>query len=278
MIKISLKNYQLTLQEKITILGSRVTTSTQPNFLLDNNQLILTDNWVLQLVHTTAEQSSEPQLLEFPLTWEEVWPWSQELSTNITINYKKKPHIQLISSISTNHSSPMLNITLETPLEINLTDPESKPLPTNPVTPKNLTISAELTVQPATIEQQNNQLLEEKCLKLSQAMTELEERLLKLEEKQIEQQQKAAKLSGYVVDSFRLIPISKAILEFYQGNSDEPLYKLATNNQGYYTLDELSSGTYDIKVKHPRYLPLVMNSYTIANAETKSQDFLLKRI
>lgn len=277
MIKISQKNYQLPLQEKITILGSRVTTSTQPHFLLENNQLTLTDNWVLQLVHTTAEHSSEPQLLEFPLTWEEVWPWGQEFSTSITISYKKKPHIQLINSISTNHSSPMLNITLETPLEINLSDPEKRPLPTS-VMPKNLTTSAEPTVQPTTIEHKSYQVLEEKYLRLSQAIAELEQRLLKLEEKQIEQQPKAAKLSGYVVDSFRLIPVSKAILEFYQANSDEPLYKLATNNQGYYTLDDLSSGSYDIKVKHPRYLPLVMNSYTIANAENKSQDFLLKRI
>lgn len=280
MIIISKKNYQLPLPEKITVIGSRVTTSAQPQFRFENNQLILNDNWVIQLVHTTHPRSKEPQLLEFPIVWEEAWPWDQELPASATLTYKSKPRILLINSLAPKHSSPVLNLTLETPLAIELNEQGAKPILINPIpAPVENKVPIQPPVQPEYANlQQTQQLLEEKHLEMSQTIAELVQRLSRLEEQQAEQQQQMAKLSGYVVDSFRLAPVTKAILEVYQNGNEEPVSKLATNNQGYFAIDNLLSGTYEIKVKHPRYLPFIMKNYVIANGENKSQDFILKRI
>ncbi len=84
-------------------------------------------------------------------------------------------------------------------------------------------------------------------------------------------------LNGTVLDAYRLVPLPHAIIEFYQKDKDSPVVKVASNNKGRYACGEIIPGIYDIKVKHPRYLPLIIKNYIVAAGDDKSQDFLLRR-
>jgi len=280
MNKVSEKTYQLPLQEKIIIVGSRVITSAQPHCKLENNQLSLSDQWVIQLIYTTSQKDTPPQLLEFPLAWEEVWPWDNELLNVKTAKYLKKPQIQKMQILAAKHSPQVLQLFIQTPLSLETKEaPAEKILSPQPAAVEHIPPSvqpeqpAQSNLAPVPLSP-NYQELEDDCRKLSQALTELEQRVKQLEEAQTAS---AAKLAGYVVDSFRLGPVPKAIFEVFASGSEDLLHKAASNNQGYFVL-ELPAGNYDIKVKHPRYQPLIMKSYPLVSGENKTQDFILKRI
>jgi hypothetical protein len=87
----------------------------------------------------------------------------------------------------------------------------------------------------------------------------------------------ASNISGTVLDSYRLLPIQKAIIEFYRNDESEPSVKLATDWQGKYSCTQLVPGTYDIKIKHARFATLVIKDYNISESENKYQDFLLRK-
>ncbi len=84
-------------------------------------------------------------------------------------------------------------------------------------------------------------------------------------------------LKGAVLDAYRLVPLSQAIIEFYQKGNDSPVAKVASDSKGRYLCEEIIPGIYDVKVKHPRYLPLIIKNYIVAAGDDKSQDFLLRR-
>lgn len=268
MIKVSQKKYEFPLSEKITILGTRITTSNHPQAYTDDTRIIITDNWLLQLAYSASAKQAEPKLLEIPIAWEEIIPWDQAMSGNVTVTYIKRPKILAVNTAVSNPTAQKLNLTIETLLSLDCLDEKAKPLMNRSEPPP----PGELTFL-----QNNFRELEENCHNLSALIQGLEQRLAAVEDKLTGLQTGGSGLSGYVLDSFHLIPVSKAILEFYQNENPEPCYKLAANSQGYYAADDLAAGTYNIRVKHPRYAPLIINSYVIADREKKSQDFLLKR-
>ncbi len=294
MIKHSKKNFEISLQERIKLAGARVITSPHPRFEFKEGQLILCDQWTIQLIHTTQPNSAEPRLLEFPVTWEETFPWSQAPPVNISVEYKKKPKITFVQSQLVNQTQPVIYLTIETPIKINFSDEKpvfadkkpnttanDPPLGTLPPTfPQNAEPSqANRLTYPEKlmeIESKFNKLTEEHR-KLSQLVEELSQHLAVLEEK-LTQQQTKAKLFGYIVDSFRLTPVNKAIVEIARQDSEEPLYKLTSNHQGFFFSEDMEPGIYNIRVKHPRYHPLIMRDYCLTGGEVKNQDFLLKRI
>jgi len=292
MNKISKKNYQLPLPTKLTVVGSRVATSVQPNYLISKGQLIVSDSWVIQLVYTTEPNNRQPQLLEFPITWDDSSPWGSEEPINLIICYKRSPQIQLMHSSAPAHARPFLNITVEVPLSI---EPIQLPGPAPQLAPSAVAVAAEKPPvekntsksaepepspeQPATAElQQRFEQLEERYRELAQTVKELTQRVCLLENRERRDNPSTAKFAGYVVDSFRLVPIPKAILELYNSGSEEPAYKVAANNQGFFIQEDILPGTYDIKVRHPRYQTLDMKNYLISAGENKCQDFLLKRL
>jgi len=81
-----------------------------------------------------------------------------------------------------------------------------------------------------------------------------------------------------VLDALRLIPISKAIIEITPQDMKEARYKGITNGQGLYSLSAITPGMYDIRIKHPRFLPLILTNYKICANEDKLQSFLLHRV
>lgn len=281
MIIVSKKHYQIPLQGKIILAGSRISTAKQPKFSINNGQLLLSDQWLIQLIDSVRPRGAEPQLLEFPLDWEETLPWDLKQSDNITVNYQKKPQIKEVQTKIINNINPVLDITVEVPIaiELELTDQQAQAIQTaNTIplsSPPHKTAKQVPTANP--VPQPSYQELESKCRELTTAVEELQQRLLSLEEKSSEQT-RFIKFSGYVVDSFRLSPIIKAIIELTPSNKADTTYKLVSDNQGYFSSEELEPGTYDIKVKHPRYHPLSLNNYVFTIGEEKSQDFILKRI
>lgn len=260
MNKVSEKTYQFPVQEKITILGSRIITSAQPCCKAESNKLILTDQWTVQLVYTNSSAKTPTQLLELPLAWEEVWPWEYAQLEIAEARYLKKPQIQKMQFFSTKQNPYVLQLAIQTSLKLDMREKQDvvqeAPLPAeDPVQNQPVAIS-------------------EIILKLSQNLTAIEERIKLLEERQVIP---AAKLNGSVVDSFRLNPIAKAIIEISASGNEDLLHKVATNGQGCFDM-ELPPGSYDIKIKHPRYQSLAVRSYNLAHGENKNQDFILKRI
>lgn len=277
MIKIAPQDFSLPLREKIKILGLRVATSDYPENNISNQVLYLSDDWNIQLVFVPLNKRDDevpPQLLEFKVAWKEQFNWTDENQRQVSVSYKKKPRSTSYFIHEGQDKKICLNLSLEAVLEIDFAIPTPQEHHISPV-----------------IEERKNQQEDkrkqkessDKVLSLDQKITQILDRIKVLEERTSNLEEKLhepdmySTISGSVRDAHRMSPISKAIIEFYPQGSSEPLIKLATNNQGKYSLEQLIPGIYDIKIRHPRYLLLEVNKYVIEERDNLSQDFLLRR-
>lgn len=119
--------------------------------------------------------------------------------------------------------------------------------------------------------------IDEKLAKLTELQSILEKRIDTIEKEIQLNTTEKSRLNGVIVDAFRLVPISRAIVEIYQPGCEEPFVKTFSNSRGFYCLD-LSSGLYDIKIKHTHFSTLLIKDYTVKEGEEKLQDFMLHRI
>ncbi len=286
MIKIARKDFLLPLKEKIDVMGLRIESSCHPQYEVVENQLKLKDLWNIQIAYTpySARENiklrENPELAEFQVSWEDELEWDKNYPCQLSVFYRKKPHSTAMHVQENKKDDVVLKLTLETSIEIDFVVPGPEPLlpekkenniiqsaPVQQTTGDTLTDTGKL--------EHAVKLLQESYDSLSQRINALE---LRFEEALADQRQlTTGSISGTVLDSYRLLPIPKAIIEFYQNEASEPLVKLATDWQGKYMCTQLVPGTYDIKIKHPRYASLVIKDYILIESENKYQDFLLHK-
>ena len=277
MIHLDRKDFLLPLTEKIDVMGLRIETSQSPPYEIAGDKLKLTDAWNIQIAYTSFSARGDiklreiPKLAEFQVIWEHELKWDIKYPSQVAVFYKKKPHSIAMHVQENRKNDIILKLTLETAVEIDFEQPTKAPAPTpaSAHEPAPEPASAPALEPGLAISPQNdyNRLLE----KINGLELRLEAALL--EKKQLT----ASNINGTVLDSYRLLPIQKAIIEFYQNEANEPTVKLATDWQGKYSCTQLVPGTYDVIIKHPRYATLVVKDYIILEAENKYQDFLLRK-
>ena len=263
MILTTQKNYEFTLPEKIRIAGLHVETARKFKQEIVSGKLRLSDNWNIQIVSApaAAPAQAELSLLEFPVLWEDEFEWTQGCpGDHLIFSYKKAPR-SISAHIREEKRDVLLDLTLEAVIgwEIGRSaDPPPAP-------------------RPAGAWEEKIGALEEKVCVLSEAFRNLELEVQKLKEEQLARPVLKCRLAGTILDDFRMGPVPKSILEFFPNGSPEACAKTAADNQGYYSCEELAPGSYEIKIKHPRFLPLVIKDFTIKAGENKYQDFILRR-
>ncbi len=271
MLKIFQKEVEFPLAGKIRIQGLRSETSPHPSYTFTDDLLKIQDTWAIQLAYSLLEKRNSqaaPEFLEYKVAWEDEIPWPENLSRQISITYKTKPH-SLTSYIKELPGNKLLLLlTLEAALEITY-PPEYLPKEQESLTKEQ---------EPLLKEQEPVIPWEEKFTRLETLIGALENRVKAMEELVPELCQPYSSLSGRIVDAFRLIPVVKAEIELTRDSSGSPIYKTISNNRGIYFLDRLTPGTYDVTVRHPRFLPLVIKGYVVKEDEDKNQDFLLRRL
>lgn len=263
MIKTSHTKFLIPLAEKIKILGIRVETSDTPEYRIEDKKLKVFDEWNIQVISIPSSiesQNSTPSLIEHKLSWEEEYDWDYEYPFLISINYKRKPQNTSIH-IFEKDKIHQLSLFFETLLDIEFTTKK---------TPTSNDINKSNTKFKKQIEQ-----LEKEVLNLKKMNTELEKKVIELSTV-IKTSSDFCRIEGKVLDSFRMLPIPKAILEFYAENTNEPIIKIATDNQGKYCTEDLKPGSYELRIKRSRYLPLIVKNYVLKEKEQKYQDFLLR--
>lgn len=261
------KEFQIPLPMKITLVGLRVETGQTPSQTVRANMILLEDEWKIQIIYVPYGQrqdKTQPSYFEHIITWKQELEQEKEFPKGTKIVYKRK-----VRSISNNtrvidSKNHVLDLVLEIALDAEVISDE--------------TISAQNSVKsaPFTYANLDSRLggLEKACAEMQTEISLLHEKVKKLQE--YTNSLKTGKISGQVLDSFRLVPITKAIIEISKDN-DEPLIKTTSDNHGMYSLENIPQGTYQIIIKHPRYLPFLITGYHVAENENKSQDFLMRR-
>lgn len=292
MILISKKDHILPLSEKIKIQGFRIETSQRPSFLIKDHILLLSDTWKIQLAYLPLKQkesSGHSLFSEFSVAWEDSFDWKEDYPTHITAAYLKKPRGVAMHLSESADNRYTLHLSLEVPVSIDfLSQHLATVAKESPVQHTNNNPTAE---EPAVdTKTALSHVFKQAQHKADSRFSELEKRASRLE-KDIEELATRlhnveasinslivySRLNGTVLDSYRIIPIPNAIIEIYENLNDAPLFKTASDERGYYACERLEPGTYHIKIKHPRYLPLDINNYVIKKGENRSQDFLLRR-
>ncbi|MCR4441083.1 MAG: carboxypeptidase-like regulatory domain-containing protein [Peptococcaceae bacterium] len=262
------KDYQFPLDNKITILGLRVETGPQPLHDISPDTLKLKDNWKIQIVYKPYDsgRQSVPLLLELPVLWEDELNWVGNLPAALSISYKKKPRSVSAFLQETSSKKYSLYLTLETLIEIDFVESA----PANEQDPGTETVTKKE-------KEPRERTLEDKLIQLSGQIDELVKKVTSLEKKMNFSHAAEGRIGGYVLDSFTMIPIGKCIIEFCPKDSIEASIKIATDGRGFYSVRGIAPGTYDLKIKHPRYAPLAIKDYVINEGDNKYQDFLLRR-
>lgn len=285
------KYLQMPVEQKIIILGLRIETGDTIECVTANNKLHLKDEWKIQIAYKPYDSSYQdpPHFMEKQIRWAEEFEW---INTNTPIafaTYNKPPKCTLTHLEEQLRFTYILNLTLEGVIELHLAE--------SPVLPVNEN-SAPLAMPAPRKKQENTEAHFTKWKQLELALEQSNNRIAVLEKqyseviehlhKQTERMDSLvdllekksitnSRISGYILDSFRLIPVSKTIVEFYLDNQDDAVAKIASDARGYYTYDQLPPGTYEIRVKHPRFSPLIIKDYIIRAGDNKYQDFLLRK-
>lgn len=308
MFKQSQKDILIPLKDsKFNILGTYIKTCPEPQYEFSQNKLSVKDEWLIQVVYTkdrNLNAQKEPSLTEFKTSWQEEFPWAGEKPSALTIRYHKKP--RSINCFVRNEppNTPHLHLTIETYLEIDFTEsplqiPVQEKLEelqgTGKIAEKTEEIikpnpeekkqgPAKHPIEKEVTEQQVIALteimkkgIEEKLANLTALLGNLEKRIEAIEKEFLLNATEKSRLNGVIVDAFRLVPIPRAIMEIYSPGCEEPFIKTFSNSRGYYCVD-LSSGLYDIKIKHTHFSTLLIKDYTVKEGEEKLQDFMLHRI
>jgi len=274
-LKISKREFEFPITDTFCILSTRIIPNSKFKYEILDNSLIIQDTWLIQIVYSIKNNSdSQKNLLvtEHKVTWNTKFPWLKETSSDIVVNYHKNPKIISSYFNTSKKDTPLLNITTETILAVE----PSKPFPDQQIClPLENT-----TVKP--IDSQNEWLnklkeIEDKYSNLTNLVETLEKRITTLEKNRICVLQERSKLNGLILDSLRLVPITKAIIEMFPSGENEPLIKTISNGRGFYYFDNLTAGIYDVKIKHPRFASLLIKDYVVKEKEDKLQDFILHR-
>lgn len=273
MLLISKKEFCLPLSEKVRIQGLRVETGPSPQALIADSKLKLQDNWKLQLAFCSYANNTDqaaPGFLEFPVLWEEEFDLSEDFPV-WTAAYTKKPACVASRIEESRIQPPLLHLTIEATLS-------ADPKPVAIADPKPVAIKEcpKISDQPSPDLTRIN-AWEENIRELQKKISFLEDKLSEIENSSINNNSSYGRLAGTVLDSFRLVPVSKAIIEIYRKDREEPLIKTATDMRGVYVFSRLQPGLYDIKIKHPRYAVLEIKDYPIFDLDDKNQDFLMRR-
>ena len=259
-------------------MGIRVETGPQPHIIAEEAQLAIKDTWNVQLVYTPVAEKDyqiNPILLEHQVEWAEVLEYTGELR-EATIDYKKKP-CSIACSIRENPDyKAVLFLTLEAVIEV------KKSLSPPPLAAISPPIQSAKEFLPVYATYDQLKYLEERIMQLDKQVSELSsfkdflESSSKEEEPVPDRPTKSCNMKGKIIDAFRLAPVTNAIIEFALPEREEVLHKIATDERGSYSL-KIEPGIYDVKIKHPRYLLLVLRGFTINETEEKIQDFMLRR-
>lgn len=267
---------QLTVPEKITVLGLRIEAGRQPGYEIKEKKLTVKDTWSIQIVYKPFGSNYQvpPSLMEIPYSWEEEFEWDKGSSDGLSVSYHKPPHSTLYQINEEKRLMYFLHLIAEGVLAIDYAQNEVRIIASSQQEP----VKEEMV--PAGADKNLEEIMT-KLDRLEHSYAELCQQLKTLMEKTNSLQEKPVSINcnigGYVLDGLRLVPVAKTIIEFYQNNEEEPVLKTATDNRGFYSCDQLVPGTYDIKIKHPRFSPLVIKDYSIKAGENKYQDFLLRR-
>jgi len=279
MILTTQKCYTVPLSEKVQISGMRVEPGRKLEQEIAAGKLRLKDNWNIQIIYTplVSPTQAEPSFLEFPVLWEDEFEWNQDLPCHVIFSYEKIPH-SISSHIWEKNRSVMLDLTLEATIraELNAAPQDSSPEKKKCTQPDGNSLNLN-TQNDNKLALQKISALEDRVKSLSQLINNLEFKVGTLEEKWSITPALKSRLAGTVLDEFRMIPITKCIIELFQNGSEEACAKIATDTHGHYACDQLFPGVYEIRVKHPRFLPLVIKDYPIYEGENKYQDFILRR-
>lgn len=299
MILTTQKHFVFPLQEKIKIAGLRVETGREFRQEVVSGKIRLADNWNIQIVYTsiTAPAQGNPSLLEFPVLWEDEYDWKEDYpDEHLTFSYKKAPSA-VSAHIREENRAILLDLTLEGTIAVELRRGKAGLADGNAgggcPTPPSLAGSAALTSvlrqagaweekvgvleEKAEALEKKSEALEKKVRALTESIRNLEAGVQKLKDERPATPALKCRLSGTILDDFRMIPIPKSILELYSHGTQEACAKTASDNRGYYSCEELLPGNYEIRIKHPRFLPLVIKDFTIREGESKYQDFILRR-
>lgn len=284
------KHLQMPVEQKIIILGLRIETSDTVQCVTANNKLHLKDEWKLLIAYKPYDSGYQdpPLYMEKPILWTEEFEWISNTPISLA-TYNKPPKCTLTHLEEQQRFTYILNLTLEGVIEIHFDE--------RPVLPVNEN-SAPAAMPTSRKEQENAETHLTKWKQIELDLEQSNKRIAVLEKqysevidhlhKQTERmdylvdllEKKSithSRISGYILDSFRLIPVSKTIVEFYLNNQDDAVAKIASDARGYYTCDQLPAGTYEIRVKHPRFSPLIIKDYIIRAGDNKYQDFLLRK-
>jgi len=241
MIKIMLKEFTLPLTAKIDVMGFRIECGLGPRHRIKDGVLRLTDLWKIQIAYTPFTTRKTYQPPETPQFLEYQVTWEDELEWDPQL-----PGEITVTYRKKPHSVAMhvqqqnrgATTVLVLLLEISLEIDFAAPKPARPP----------VKIQPA--------------------------------ENPADDPSKASPqggISGTILDSCRLSPVPKAIIEFGRAEAAEPLLKLVSDWHGKYSCSELVPGTFDVRIKHPRYATLIIKDYRITAGEKKRQDFLLRK-
>lgn len=269
MILTTQKNYVLPLDGKIKIAGMRVETGGRFEQKIVSGKLSLRDSWNIQIIYTPADSpaTAELTLLEHPVLWEDEFEWNQDYPGHFRFFYKKAPSA-VTSHIREEKRNFRLCLTVEAVIGVEIGsggEAESEKSAITPGSHGTYGVQEQLSA------------LEAKIDSLSQTVSKLEGEVQKLKEISSLLPALQGRLAGMVFDEFRMIPVAKCILEFTPTGSEEPCVKTVTDNNGYFTCERLQPATYEIKIRHPRYLPLVIKDFIINERENRYQDFILRR-
>jgi hypothetical protein len=273
-----LKEYQLPLPEKITILGMHIETGKLHQLETLEKILKLKDSWNIQVIYRPydSDYQTSPSLLEFPVSWEEEIEWSDYDSGEITFTYPMPPKIIFTILQEEPISQFSLKLNIEVTVEVAVSNNIPSTSVSSPVkSPSNIPKKIQSNI--TNLNTKLN-LLEEQNIKLSEHISKMLERIEALEKLNTQKVTTYSRITGYVLDSFRLLPLTKTILEFQRKDEQNPIVKIASDNRGFYFCDKLLPGTYEIKIKHPRFAPLIVKEFTINEGDSKYQDFLLNRL
>lgn len=262
------KNFQIPLPMKITLVGLRVETGQAPSQTLRGNKILLEDEWKIQIIYVPFGQrqdKTQPSLFEHIITWKEELEQEREFPKGTKIVYKRKVHSISNNMMVIDAKKHILDLVLEVALDVEVISDDI--------------VSVQNTVNntPFTYSNLDSRLniIEKICEEMKKEISILNEKINKLEN--YTNSLKTGRISGQVLDSFRLVPVTKAIVELSLDNSD-PIVKTTSDSHGKYSLENIPQGTYQIMIKHPRYLPFLITGYHIAENANKSQDFLMRRV
>ncbi|PKM90296.1 MAG: hypothetical protein CVU87_02605 [Firmicutes bacterium HGW-Firmicutes-12] len=271
------KEYRLPLPGKITILGMHIETKKKPQQEASENLVTLKDYWNIQIIYRPydSDYQTSPSLLEFPVSWEQEIELSNYNSGEITFTYPNPP--KSISTLLQEEpiSQFFLRIIIEGTVEVIISN-NNPSIPTTSVKyPTNVPKKIRFNINKLNTKLNS---LEEQNIELHAQLSKMSERIYALEESTPEKVTTYSRITGYILDSFRLLPLAKTIIEFRKEDEQSPPVKIASDNRGFYFCDKLIPGTYEIKIKHPRFSPLIIKEFPINEGDNKYQDFLLNRL